>query len=234
MGEEKDIFDLFREGSEELVERPSERVWRQLDRRLDKRRRVGRRRPLGMQLTVVTAILGLLLLVGVVGWYVTREHEIRFRANLAFEGLRVLEGRWENVDRETTDKMVWQTENGKWKIENGGSERVGNGNEQWEKENVMRGDSLLNGARYVYFKDAYISTDQLIFRKTKKTLFLDVFSGADKVGEIFELKSYVSGVALFEQNKKGGLRVVVKVVDASLYSIQLGSGSAFMFSKIKS
>ncbi len=57
-----DIFDLFKENEEKLHERPAEKVWQKLEKKLDKTRRPRRRGIRFLQPVTVVLILFLLLL----------------------------------------------------------------------------------------------------------------------------------------------------------------------------
>jgi hypothetical protein len=105
---EKDIFDSFREQSEQLSEAPSTEAWQKLERKLKTTRRPKRtRRPVQMQLVVVSAIIGLLMIMGIVGWMAARQQEQILRSREQFSQLRFLDGEWVFSDGKTTDKINW-------------------------------------------------------------------------------------------------------------------------------
>jgi hypothetical protein len=56
---------------------------------------------------VVVAVL-LLIVVGIVSWFVTFQHQEVLRGRQEFAGLRFLKGEWELSDNKMTDVMVWQ------------------------------------------------------------------------------------------------------------------------------
>lgn len=66
MKHQKDIFDLFRENQHKLEERPSNRTWQRLERRLDAQQRTGGRKNLFFQLSMIAALLAFLVIVSVV------------------------------------------------------------------------------------------------------------------------------------------------------------------------
>jgi hypothetical protein len=65
MSRQKDVFDIFREKQRLLDERPSERAWRALERRLDVHRRRGRA-SLRWSFGMVAAALGLVAVIALV------------------------------------------------------------------------------------------------------------------------------------------------------------------------
>ncbi len=64
-----DLFDFFRENESRLHERPPEKVWHQLEQRLDKSRRPRKRKIRFLQPLVVAVILLILLLAAVLVWH---------------------------------------------------------------------------------------------------------------------------------------------------------------------
>jgi hypothetical protein len=105
---EKDIFDLLREQSEQLSEAPSTEAWQKLERKLKTTRRTKTvRKPLRLQLVVVSALLGLLLIIAIVGWMATRQHEQILRGRQQFSQLHFLSGEWVFSDGKTTDNINW-------------------------------------------------------------------------------------------------------------------------------
>lgn len=64
-----DLFDFFRENESGLHERPPEKVWKQLEQRLDKSRRPKRKGLRFLQPMVVAIILLILLLAAVLVWH---------------------------------------------------------------------------------------------------------------------------------------------------------------------
>jgi hypothetical protein len=64
-----DLFDFFRENEPGLHERPSEKVWKQLEKRLEKSRRARRRGIRFLQPVVIAVIMMILLLAAVLVWH---------------------------------------------------------------------------------------------------------------------------------------------------------------------
>jgi hypothetical protein len=62
-----DLFDFFKENEDKLKETPSTRVWDQLEKQLETRKRK-RRRKLFLQLWMVGITLALLILAAVMVW----------------------------------------------------------------------------------------------------------------------------------------------------------------------
>jgi hypothetical protein len=105
---EKDIFDLMREQSEQLTEAPSTEAWKKLERKLKTTRRPKRtRQPVRLQLAAVSVLIGLLLIIGIVGWMAALQQEQILRGRDQFSQLRFLDGEWIFSDGKTTDKINW-------------------------------------------------------------------------------------------------------------------------------
>jgi hypothetical protein len=105
---EKDIFDLMREQSEQLTETPSSEAWKKLERKLKTTRRPKpTRRPVRLQLAAISVLIGLLLIIGIVGWMAARQQEQILRGREQFSQLRFLDGEWIFSDGKTTDKINW-------------------------------------------------------------------------------------------------------------------------------
>ncbi|MCE2822065.1 MAG: hypothetical protein LW693_06525 [Saprospiraceae bacterium] len=64
-----DLFDFFRENESKLHEHPPEKVWQQLEQRLEKSRRPRRRGIRFFQPVVTAIILFILLLAAVLVWH---------------------------------------------------------------------------------------------------------------------------------------------------------------------
>ncbi|MFN7832306.1 MAG: hypothetical protein ACK5Q2_10015 [Bacteroidota bacterium] len=64
-----DLFDFFRENESKLHEHPPEKVWQQLEQRLEKSRRPRRRGICFFQPVVTAIILFILLLAAVLVWH---------------------------------------------------------------------------------------------------------------------------------------------------------------------
>ena len=65
-----DIFDFFKENEEKLHERPAEKVWQKLEKKLDKSRRPRRRGILFLQPLTIALIILIILLTAVAVWYI--------------------------------------------------------------------------------------------------------------------------------------------------------------------
>ena len=71
-----DLFELFKKSESELHEPPPDRLWKQLEKRLEQNRKQRRKRPgiRFLQLGVVALILLILILAAVLLWhYVKRD-----------------------------------------------------------------------------------------------------------------------------------------------------------------
>lgn len=64
-----DIFDFFRENESKLQEKPPERVWRQLEKRLQTKRASHRTRIPFLRLSTLAAIAVALLLAALLVWF---------------------------------------------------------------------------------------------------------------------------------------------------------------------
>jgi hypothetical protein len=65
-----DIFDFFKENEEKLYERPAEKVWQKLEKKLDKSRRPRRRGILFLQPLTIALMILIILLTAVAVWYI--------------------------------------------------------------------------------------------------------------------------------------------------------------------
>ncbi|HOY06508.1 MAG TPA: hypothetical protein PLO67_13955 [Saprospiraceae bacterium] len=65
-----DIFDFFKENEEKLHERPAEKVWQKLEKKLDKSRRPRRRGILFLQPLTIALMILIILLTAVAVWYI--------------------------------------------------------------------------------------------------------------------------------------------------------------------
>ena len=68
-----ELFDFFRENEDKLHERPSEKVWQKLEKKLDRTRRPKRRGIRFLQLWVVALLLFVLLLAAVLVWHYSKK-----------------------------------------------------------------------------------------------------------------------------------------------------------------
>lgn len=109
MKNEKDIFDLLREESENLSEAPPSDAWQRLEKKLTITRKTKRkRRPMELQLIGVVVAVLLLIVIGVVSWFVTFQHQEVIKGRQEFAGMLFLRGEWSLSDNKMTDIMVWQ------------------------------------------------------------------------------------------------------------------------------
>lgn len=143
--EEKDLFDLFREESENLIEQPRAETWQRLEKRLvSSHKRRQKRKPVPTQWLVVTAMMVLIAIVGGVSWVVTREHEAILRGQKQYASLAFLKGRWTASEGKTGDELVFETTD----------------------------SMILRGVKTLTFKDILVANDTfLIQNKGKNTVF---------------------------------------------------------------
>ena len=107
--EEKDLFDMFREESENLVEQPQAETWQRLEKRLvSSRKRRQHRSPVPTHWRGVAVAILLLAIVGVVSWVVTREHEARLKGQKQFTALQFLQGKWVASEGKIDDSLVFE------------------------------------------------------------------------------------------------------------------------------
>lgn len=109
MENEKDIFDLFRQESENWAETPPQEAWQRLEKRLvaSPKRKQRPRRPLQLQLIGVIIAVLLLVVIGVGSWFVTFQHQEILRGQQAFRTLLFLKGSWAATDKKTVDILEW-------------------------------------------------------------------------------------------------------------------------------
>lgn len=108
MDNEKDIFDLFRESSEDFTEQPPAEAWTRLEKRLVTVRKRKRpvRKPLQLQLPVIIFTVILLLLIAIT-WFLTHQHQEVLRGRKEFAQLHFLKGQWQFSEKKTVDVMTW-------------------------------------------------------------------------------------------------------------------------------
>lgn len=117
MENEKDIFDLLREESENLSETPSQEAWKKLEKRLFKTRKSKRpRRPMLLHLGIISLAVILILLLSIVGWFVTKQHQDIVKSRKEFAQLQFLDGRWVCIDLKTLDIMDWHMKDSLWMV----------------------------------------------------------------------------------------------------------------------
>jgi hypothetical protein len=157
--EEKDLFDLFRESSEELTEQPSQDTWQRLETRLARKRTKSVRRPLLLQLNVVVTVVLLLLGVAVIGLYVTRAHQATQRAGQQFTDLQFLVGHWSASDGKIGDELVFTLEKDK------------------------KNGEILRGVKTVIYDDFLVSNDTIWIEKTGQNLNFIHFNKPHKLNK---------------------------------------------------
>ena len=108
--EEKDLFDMFREESENLVEQPQAETWQRLEKRLvSSRKRRHQRSPVPTYWRGVAVAILLLAIIGFVSWVVTREHEARLKGQKQFAALQFLQGKWVASEGKIDDSLVFES-----------------------------------------------------------------------------------------------------------------------------
>jgi hypothetical protein len=155
--EEKDLFDLFREGSENLSEQPSQETWQRLETRLARRRTVAKPRPLLLQLNVVVTVVLLLLGIAAVGLVVAREQEAANRATRQFQDLQFLVGRWSASEGKIGDELQFEV------VEN------------------SKNTKILRGVKTLFFNGSPVAKDTILFQKTGKNLTLKAFGANSRL-----------------------------------------------------
>ncbi len=107
--EEKDLFDLFREESENLTEQPQAETWQRLEKRLvTSRKHRQKRKPVATQWLVVAATMILIAIIGGVSWVVARQHEAILRGRKEFAKLQFLQGNWTASEGKVGDNLVFE------------------------------------------------------------------------------------------------------------------------------
>ena len=144
--EEKDLFDMFREESENLVEQPQAETWQRLEKRLvSSRKRRQKRTPVPTHWLVVAATILLIVIVGVVSWVVTREHEAILKGQKQFAALQFLQGRWSASEGKIEDELIFEAKD----------------------------STILRGVKILKFKEVLVKNDTfLIERNGKHIVFL--------------------------------------------------------------
>jgi hypothetical protein len=166
--EEKDLFDMFREGSESLTEQPTNDSWKRLENRLASSRETKKkRRTMPLQLMVVVATVALLITAGVVNWVVAREHEARLKSQKQFESLQFLVGKWSASEGKVVDEIVFDT------------------------LSAPKNAKILRGVKTVQFKDLPVQTDTFLLENKGKYI---AFSTKNQV---YPLKNVGNSAFLF-------------------------------------
>jgi type II secretory pathway pseudopilin PulG len=182
--EEKDLFDMFREGSESLTEQPATDSWKRLERRLASSRETKKkRRAMPLQLMVVVATVALLLTAGIVNWVVARDHQTRLKNQKAFESLQFLVGKWSASEGNVVDELFF------------------------EKDNQAAHPMYFRGIKTVQFKDIIVHKDTFLLENKGKHTILTTkdqsyeLKNVDNAAYLFVAKN--GSVARFRQGSEG-------------------------------
>ena len=175
--EEKDLFDQFREESENLTEQPQAETWQRLEKRLvTVRKRRHKRKPVPTHWLVVAATLILIAISGVVSWVVTREHEAILRGRKEFAALQFLKGRWSASEGKVGDELVFEAQD----------------------------SSILRGIKTLTFKDVTIDNEPFLLQnKGKSNIFVyknQEYTLKNTDGQTFTFKAKDGSVAKLRQS----------------------------------
>ncbi|MDZ7881107.1 MAG: hypothetical protein U5L45_25800 [Saprospiraceae bacterium] len=166
--EEKDLFDLFREGSESLSEQPTIDSWKRLETRLASARETKKkRRSMPLQLMVVGATVALLITAGVVNWVVAREHEARLKSQKQFENLLFLADKWSASEGNVVDELVFDT------------------------LKASRDTKILRGVKQIKFKDVRVQMDTFLLENKGKYISFSTKN------QVYTLKNVGNSAFLF-------------------------------------
>ena len=209
--EEKDLFDMFREGSENLTEQPATESWKRLERRLTSARETKKRRPMPLQLMAVVATVALLLTAAVVNWVVARDHQMRSKNQTTFDSLQFLIGKWSASEGNVIDELVFEPQ-----PQNPESDPQ---NSKLKTQNLK----ILRGIKTLQFKDLPIQTDTfLIENQGKKTTF--------KVkNQDYELKNVGNSAFLFVATDGSVIRL--RQGEMGRFTLSFGEGQIFLYKK---
>ena len=209
--EEKDLFDLFREGSESLTEQPTTDSWKRLESRLTSARETKKkRRPIPLQLMVVGATVALLLTAGVVNWVVAREHEVRLKSQKQFESLQFLVGKWSASEGKVIDELVFDVQ------ELSKTDKILN-------DMKSRLPSGLRGVKTVKFKDLPIQTDTFLLENKGKYLAFTTKN------QVYPLKNVGNSAFLFVA--ADGSIVRLRQSSETRFTLSFGEGQTFLYRK---
>ena len=220
--EEKDLFDMFREGSENLTEQPATESWKRLERRLTSARETQKRRPMPLQLMVVVATVALLLTAAVVNWVVARDHQMRFKNQEAFDSLQFLIGKWSASEGNVIDELVFETQ-AQNPTQNSKPETQNPKPDPQNPKLKTQNPKILRGIKTLQFKDLPIQTDTfLIENQGKKTVF--------KVkNQIYELKNVGNSAFLFVATDGSVIRL--RQGETGRFTLSFGEGQIFLYKK---
>jgi hypothetical protein len=154
---EKDIFDLFRESSEDFTEQPPVEAWTRLEKRLVivRKRRRPVRKSLQLQLPAIALAILLLLLVAI-SWFFTHQHQEILRGRKEFAQLHFLQGDWLASEKKAMDKLTW----------------------------VFKDSLTLVGEKSLYFTDNLLSKSPILIKNQGQTNVLIFNNKTYKLKEI--------------------------------------------------
>jgi hypothetical protein len=205
--EEKDLFDMFREGSESLTEQPATDSWKRLERRLASSRETKKkRRVVPLQLMVVVATVALLLTAGIVNWLVAREHQARLKNQKEFDSLHFLIGKWSASEGNIVDELTFDTQN-----------------TVSLPQNTLKTTAILRGIKNVRFKDLPVQSDTFLLENKGKQI---VFTTKNQT---YELKNINNAAYLFVA--KDGAVMRLRQGDEGRFTLSFGEGQIFLYRK---
>jgi hypothetical protein len=207
--EEKDLFDMFREGSENLTEQPATDSWKRLERRLASAKATKKRKPLPLQLMVVVATVALLLTAAVVNWVVAKDHQARLKNQKDFESLQFLVGKWSASEGNVIDELAFEPQNAAISSK--------------ESQNAPKNVKILRGVKTLHFKDLPVQTDTfLLENQGKKTIFT-------ARNQVYELKNIGNSAFLFIASD--GAVVRLRNSGDERFTLSFGEGQIFLYRK---
>jgi hypothetical protein len=205
--EEKDLFDMFREGSESLTEQPTRDSWKRLERRLASSRETKKkRRPVPLQLMVVAATVALLVTAGLVNWVVAREHQAQLKNQKEFDSLQFLVGKWSASEGNIVDELTFDTQNA-----------------VNLPQNTSKTAVILRGIKNVRFKDLPVQSDTfLLENKGKQTIFT-------VKNQAYQLKNIGNSAYLLVASD--GSVVRLRQSSEGRFTLSFGEGQIFLYRK---
>jgi hypothetical protein len=208
--EEKDLFDMFREGSESLTEQPATDSWKRLERRLASSRETKKkRRPVPLQLMVVAATVALLVTAGLVNWVVAREHQARLKNQKEFDSLQFLVGKWSASEGNVVDEIVFELQ--EEPITSSGG------------RTPIQPPKILRGVKTVQFRDVPVQKDTfLLENKGKQTVFTTKT-------QVYQLKNIGNSAYLFVASD--GSVVRLRQGSEGRFTLSFGEGQIFLYRK---
>jgi type II secretory pathway pseudopilin PulG len=207
--EEKDLFDMFREGSENLTEQPATDSWKRLERRLASAKETKKRRPMPLQLMVVVATVAVLLTAAAVNWVVARDHQARLRNQKEFEKLHFLVGKWSASDGKIIDELTFDLEN--------------TANLPKESKTPLQTPKILRGIKTVSFKDTPVQTDTFLLENKGRQIVFIVKN------QVYELKNVNNSAFLFIA--ADGSVVRLRQGSDDRFTLSFGEGQIFLYRK---